>query len=182
MSRVFDLLDFSMPAPLAAAIVIALLQPLYLWLGGRITWLRARNALQFLFSAVGCTVLWIAVVALFPALWPRDYAEAVLSLMALVCGMLVYLEIWGLMSRGYTLGILLTLLNAGRPLTEAEIAARYRGGEGLDWIMRHRLGGMLAARVIVREDDRLVLTPVRGLLTARLYEISIKALGLNRTG
>jgi len=46
--------------------------------------------------------------------------------MALSGGMLIYLEFWGLMSRGYTLGILLTLLDAERPLTETEIASRYR--------------------------------------------------------
>jgi len=96
--------------------------------------------------------------------------------------MLFYLEVWGLLSRGYTIGVLLTLLNADHPLTETEISSQYRGGEGLDWVMRHRLGGLIAAGLVEQQGDRVALTCIRGRAVARLYEVSITVLGLRRTG
>jgi hypothetical protein len=100
--------------------------------------------------------------------------------MALGTGLLFYLNIWGLMSRGYTLGILLTLQRAGRSLSAAEIRRLYRGSESLDWILRHRLGAMLSAGVVERDAELLVLTPVRGVLVARLYLLCAACLGLAR--
>jgi hypothetical protein len=102
--------------------------------------------------------------------------------MALADSMLVYLEIWGLMSRGYTLGIILTLYNAGRLLSEAEVSRSYRGGEGLAWIMCHRVGGLMAAGLVAKRNEDLVLTPLRGRIVAHLYRISIFVLGVRRTG
>jgi len=171
-----------MPGSLAAALAIAVLQPIYLWMAGRVPILKGRNALQFLFSGIACVGLWITAVLLFPVCSPRGYAEATISLMALASSVLVYLELWGLISRGYTIGILLTLLNSVEPLSEREIANQYRGGKGLDWIMEHRLAGMLAAGMVRRDADRLVLTRGRGAGVVKLYEIAIRTLGLQRTG
>ncbi len=86
------------------------------------------------------------------------------------------------MTRGYTLGILLTLLNEDRPLGADEIFTAYRGGEGLGWIMRHRLGGLGAAGLLRKDGNQLILTPGRGMLVVRLYRVCIATLGLRKTG
>jgi hypothetical protein len=117
-----------------------------------------------------------------PLLRPASLAEAIVCLMALGSGILFYLEVWGVLSRGYTLGVLPTILNAGRPRDEIEISSRYRGGEGHDWIMRHCVGGLLSARMLERQRNRLVLTPVRCHIAAWLYQISVITLGLHKTG
>ena len=160
-------LDFSLAPSVAAALAIGLAQPVYLFALARIPLLFGRNALQFLLGALVGLLLWMLFVR----------PISILELMALGLPLLVYLAIWGLMSRGYTLGILLTLHGAGRPLTAAEIRAAYRGGDGLDWILRHRSRAMVAAGVL--QGDRL--TP-RGALVARLHALSVAALGLRRTG
>src|SRR5260370_12756845 len=68
-------------------------------------------------------------------------AELATSFMILASALIVYLEIWALLSRGYTLGLLLTLFRGEHPMSDAQLAASYRQGEGVGWIMRHRLGG-----------------------------------------
>jgi hypothetical protein len=175
-------LDFSCPPALLAAMAIALLQPMYLFPLTRLPTLAGRNALQFLISSIAALVLWAGAIALVPSVRPASFAEGATGVMALGAGALFYLEIWGLMSRGYTLGVLLTIHGAGGALSAAEIRRRYRGGDGLDWIMRHRLGGMVAAGVLQRKEDRLTLTRGRGLLVARLYAASLTALGLKKSG
>ena len=175
-------LDFAMPNALLAALIIGALQPLYLLAITRLPIAAERNAIQFLLSCGATLLLWVLAILVIPALRDSSLPDLALGLMALGGGMLVYLEVWGLMSRGYTLGILLTLYNARAPLTEADISRLYRDGEGLEWIMRHRVGGLIAAGVVERRDDDLVLTAGRGRAVARLYKLSTSALGMRRTG
>lgn len=175
-------MDFSMPASLLWALIVGALQPLVLLAVTRWSRLAGRNALQFLLCTLGMWLLWLVSVAIVPAVRPINAVEAVLCQMVLAGSALFYLEVWGLLSRGYTLSVLLTLLKAGRPLTGAEIASLYRGGDGLDWIMHHRLGGLEAAGLVERQGDRVTLSPFRGMLIARLYAVSIAVLGLHRTG
>src|SRR5262245_14261755 len=137
-------LDFTMPGAVAAAFAVSLSLPGYLFFLARLRSLAGRNALQFLVSLAATIIVWIAVLLLVPAAKPTSAAEVVIGAMVLATAALVYLEIWGLMSRGYTLGLLLTIHQAGRPLSAGELARGYRGGEGLEWIMRHRLAGLEA--------------------------------------
>lgn len=174
--------DFSLPGSLAAALVIGVLQPVFLWLVTRVPALAGRNPVQFLLSAVAMFVAWVVVVVAFAPLRPAGLADVLVGLFALGGAALFYLEVWGLMSRGYTLSILIALLDGDRPLDAEEIARRYRGGDGLDWIMRHRLGGLEKAGMIRTAGDRVVLAVPSGLFIARLYALCIAVLGLRKTG
>lgn len=176
------LLEFDIPGALLAALLAGVPLPLYLLLVTRLPGLAGRNPIQFLLGSVIAFGVWLLAVLVVPAFRPSGIADLAVALMALAGGMLVYLEIWGLLSRGYTLAVLLTLAQAGKPLAPEEISAGYRGGDGLEWIMRHRVAGMIAAGVVERRDTQLVLTPGRGMLVARLYRLSIAVLGLRRTG
>jgi hypothetical protein len=51
----------------------------------------------------------------------------------------------------------------------------------MGWIMRHRLGGLLAAGLVRRQGDRVVLTGV-GALIGILYRAAVATLGLKVTG
>lgn len=174
--------DLTMPGAVFAAIAIGVLQPLYLFAITRLPIIVERNAVQFLINCGVTLLLWMLAIWLVPGLRQSSMAELALGLMALAGSMLVYLEVWGLMSRGYTLGVMLTLHNAEHPLSEAEISRSYRGGEGLEWIMRHRVSGLMAAGLLESRDGQLVLTPGRGRAVAHLYRMSILALGMRRTG
>ena len=47
-------------------------------------------------------------------------------------------------------------------MTDAELAASYRHGEGLGWIMRSRIGGLITERLVRRQGD-LISSPPFGL-------------------
>ena len=91
--------------------------------------------------------------------------------MILASALLVYLEIWALLTTGYAIGLLQTLLHCKRPVTDAELAASYRHG-GLGCIMRSRIGGMISARLVRRQGDLIVLTP-GGAIVAILSRVAM---------
>jgi hypothetical protein len=171
--------DFSISTPVLSALVIGILQPAYLWAATRIPALAGRNALQFALSSATTFVLWASALLVGGEV---EGIDILVGAMILVAGAMVYLEIWALMSRGYTLGMLLTLLATERPLDERELARRYRGGDGLSWIMHHRVGGLIAAGLVRRDGDRLALASAAGLAVAWIYKICVTVLGLRRTG
>ena len=176
------MIDFSMPGPLFAALVLGFLLPIPLWFLTRLSSLRERNPVQFLYAVVLTFGGWFLAVAFVPILASDGLGDWFVGGMALAGAALVYLEIWGLMSRGYTLSVMAVLHEAGRPLTPDEIARNYRGGDGLDWIMRHRLGGLEASGMVNRDEDRVKLQAPGGFFVARLYRLCIQVLGLRRTG
>lgn len=175
-------LDFTMPGALAASLLVSLGFPFVLLFVVRLPRLAGRNALQFLFSTIVAIAVWAIALLLVPAARPNGPAEIVLGAMALGAAILVYLEIWALLSRGYTLGLVITIHQAGRGLSAEELAQGYRRGHGLEWIMRHRLAGLEAAGLVCREADRLVLTPQRGRAVAWGCWAAIWLLGLKATG
>jgi hypothetical protein len=173
-------LDFAAGPAVLASLLAAGLFPVILAVLSRLPGLRDRNALQFLASSVAAIGLWgIALHA--HGGQAATAAELVTSFMILAGALLVYLEAWALLSRGYTLGLLLTLFRGKLPMTDAELSANYRQGQGLGWIMHHRLGGLLSARLVRREGDLVALT-FFGLVIARLYRAAIAFLGLKVTG
>ncbi len=175
-------LDFSLTPPILWALVVGCALPIYLAVIARVPSLAGRNTLQFLCGLLVMLVLWTGLIAFWPGPRPPDVADLCAGLMVLGAGSLFYLEVWGLLSRGYTLGLLLTLYRADRPLTEDELAQGYRGGSGLSWIMRHRLAGLIGAGLVRERGHVLKLTPTLGVAVAWLYKVSIVLLGLRRTG
>jgi hypothetical protein len=175
-------LDFSLSSPLAAALLIGGSMPIVLYAFGHAPGMAARYALRFTLTIVLSLAIWLLVIILMPDARPAGIAEALVALMAIGGFGLLYLEAWALLSRGYTLGLLLTLLKADRPLTPDELAQRYRGGQSLSWIMQHRLEGLVRAGLVRRTGAMLVLTTPRGRVVAWLYKATIVVLGLGRTG
>lgn len=176
------MIDFSMPGPLIAALVFGLFLPIPIWLMTRLPSLRGRNPVQFLYAVIVMFVGWLVIVAIVPIFAANSFEGWLVGGMTLAGAALVYLEIWGLMSRGYTLSVIAALYEAKRPLTPNEIAHNYRGGDGLDWIMQHRLGGLEASGMVSRDEDCIKLQAPGGFLVARLYRLCILVLGLKRTG
>lgn len=170
--------DISVPAAVLLALIHVLLFPVYLWASSFLKLLAERHASRFLAAALASAVGWMA----FAMVMHSTAVDLVTGFCVLGGGMLFYLQVWGLLTRGYTLGILLTLLEADRPMTAAQVSTAYRGGSGLQWIMRHRLEGLVGAGLLHRDADRLVLSGTRGVWVARLYRLCVAVLGLRRTG
>ena len=176
-------LDFSMPPAVLSAVVAVAALPLSLLATSRVPGLSGRTARQFLTGFVLTLGLWIALVIRSTGWQAPAVGDLVVGLMVLAAGSMVLLEVWGLLSRGYTLALLLTLYRAGRPLDDEELARSYRGGQGLAWVMKHRLTGLIAVGLAHEHDGKVALTPLKGVWVARLYRLGLAILGLRlRTG
>src|SRR4030095_2243607 len=115
-------LDFAIPGAVAAAFAVSATLPVYLLAIARLPVLAGRVAVQFLISVVVTLAAWVVVLFLLPSARPTNSGETIVGILVLGTAFLVYLEMWGLMSRGYTLSLLLTLHKAGRPLSATELA------------------------------------------------------------
>lgn len=177
-------ISFGISEPILVAIIIGVLQPVFLWLATRPARLKGHNAIQFLLSSIAVVVAYTAYAAYTAAAENAALAvDLAIGVLLLICGNLLLLEFWALLSRGYTLGLLLTLKRAGpEGLTSEEMASNYRGGDSVDWIMRHRLEGLIGAKLVMREGDRLTLSSSLGVPVTLLYRASIAILGLRRSG
>jgi hypothetical protein len=175
------MIDFTMTCPTLLALILGAAMPVYLWLVARVPGLAGRNALQFLITFLFMLAAWVGLVWFILTGASPGIAEVIISMCILGTAALFYLEVWALLSRGYTLGLLLTLFMSVKPLTENELASAYRGGDGLDWIMEHRLSGLAAAKLVTIGNGVIALTP-SGALIAHLYRITVTILGLRKTG
>ncbi len=173
-------IDTSMPWPVAHSLGHAVTFPLWLALTAKLPLMRERHALRFFCSAVISLIAWAASLILYSE--TNDILDLLTGLMVMGGFMVFYLQVWGLITRGYTIGILLTLFKSGRPLTDREIFDGYRDGDGLNWIMRHRIGDLSAAGFVLLQGDTLILASRRGVLVARLQRLCVSILGLRRTG
>jgi hypothetical protein len=173
-------IDLTLPAFAALCLAAALAFPVVLMVFARVPLLRARNAWQFALS-VGALAVGLGAAAWWWGGATTRTEDIVVGLMLLGAGLLVELEVWALLSRGYTLGLLLTLLEAKGRLDERRLAQSYRGGAGLGWIMEHRLAGLEGARLIRAEDGMMRLT-AGGYLVGCLHRMAVRALGIARSG
>jgi hypothetical protein len=78
--------------------------------------------------------------------------------------------------------MLLTLYRASGPLDELSLAKNYRTGEGLGWIMKHRLQGLERTGLVTIDHGRIRLTAVLGVPAAGLYLMTRRILGLRQSG
>ena len=176
------MLDFSITPPLIAAFAFAALNPVWLAALARLPALRGRKPLQILLSTSLSFAGWAVFLFWLAQFEPIKGIDLLLGFMAMATATLVYLEIWALLSRGYTLSLLLALLRAESPMPPEKLAAVYRRGEGLSWVFRHRLSGLVKARLIARGNGTLVLKAPLGVLVAVAYKGCIAFLDLKRTG
>lgn len=172
-------IDFSMDYSIQITLVACLFFPFLLMILARIPKFTGRNAAQFFLSFIMTTLGWIIALGLLITKNSSGFGWASFFLYGAL--MLIYLEIWGLLSRGYTIGLLLTFYKAKKSLTAEELANLYRGGHGLDWLIKHRFAGLISTKLIKLHDNKVTLT-IRGRIVAFLYKLSVLFLGLRYSG
>jgi hypothetical protein len=176
-------MEFSIPPEMLYPLALGAAFPLSLLLVSRLHGLKSRNAIRFIVAFAITLTAWFAGSLLLSGRFrPDTWGDWLLSLAIVVSFLLFHLEIWALLSRGYTLGLLVVLLDAGAPTPESILARRYRGGEGLRWVMHHRVSGLEGAQLVRRLDNRLILTYPFGSLIAIVYSVLVGLLGLRKTG
>ena len=175
------MIDFSISPAMLSAFIAGLGIPLLLAGLSRLALLQRRNALQFLLAAFTALLLWsvyLLAAGFFDFSLSRE--DVLVGIAILISMILLFLEAWALLSRGYTLGLLLTLLERG-PLSVSQLASSYRSGDGLEWVMKHRLEGLSGAGLVRLCDGTIKLTAA-GVPVVLLYRFCIRVFGLTKTG
>src|SRR5215471_5333115 len=95
-------LEFTIAGAVMAAFIVSAALPLCLFIVARSPALAGRNAVQFLVSALIAIATWASALLFVPAARPAGFGEIAIGAMVIGSAVLVYLEIWGLLSRGYT--------------------------------------------------------------------------------
>lgn len=120
---------------------------------------------------------------------PAGFVEPAASL-ELAFGLWLYaatfmggtLQLYNIADRGFSLRILIDLVEAGVPArTGDEIRRGYSAGRGIEWMLDKRLQGMLENGFIAQRGPRYVLTE-RGRRTARTYRRLKRFLQLGEGG
>jgi hypothetical protein len=80
-----------------------------------------------------------------------------------------WLQLYNLANRGYSLRMLIDLLDAPQcSMTAEEMVTRYAQGRGLRWMYDTRLDGLLQTQLVSANGDTIALTS-RGRSTARAF-------------
>lgn len=174
-------IDFSYDTSIVITLMACLCFPIILWLITRITVFKNRNAFQFFITTLILSVTWLSSLYITHFFSHFDITLFFTNIFILLSALLVYLEIWGILSRGYTLGLLLTFYKSQQPLTVVDLSNAYRNGQGLNWLIEHRLGGLIAANMIRKNENSIQLTK-KGSFVTWLYQLFIRFFGLRYTG
>ncbi len=97
---------------------------------------------------------------------------AILSGLLLLLSILIFiLGLWGLLTRGYSVALLVTLYSLGGKATITELEKKYSGGRGLKWLTTKRLNGLSNAKMIKIEKCKITIRKPLGLLLIKIYKI-----------
>jgi hypothetical protein len=100
---------------------------------------------------------------------PRGWLDGAFGLVvhaALFAG--GWLQLYNLAERGFSLRILIDVLEARRALTSEQVAASYGGGRGPAWMREKRIEGLVQTGLAQWDRGRLRATR-KGQHTARLF-------------
>jgi hypothetical protein len=168
------LIDFVPSVPVALALGSCALLPLALLVLSH--WPLKVTALgrRFALAALAMWTAWIAgMIACVP-----DVVDAVTGCLLLATATLAGFTLWTLIAWGFTLSMLLTLHRAGQPLKTDEWVAAYTRGKRLDAFALDRLGVLFKLGLAEMRDGKVVMTPGRGLLFARVAVLLRKLFGI----
>lgn len=95
----------------------------------------------------------------------------ILAGLLLLLSILIFtLGLWGLLTRGYSVALLVTLHSLGGNATIAELEKTYSGGRGLKWLTVKRLNGLSNAKIIKIEESQITIRKPLGPLLIKLYK------------
>jgi len=97
-----------------------------------------------------------------------------MALSVIIC--LVYMELFSMLCRGFSLAIVSVLYDNG-PMKTEEICALYGGGRGMAWMIEKRIDSIEKMGLVRRRSGRLRVHSLAGVLigrSARFYKELIK--------
>jgi hypothetical protein len=144
-------------------------------------WLPLAAAQRF--NATGSIVLgsYLAVV-----LWwgsqSSDVISALAGLALIASALIITLGIWGLLTRGYSVAVVVALARRGGRASLVELAHASSGGRGLRWLTEKRLRGLQSFGIVAVSERWVTVTPGMGGTALQAYRIFRRCFPLREYG
>ena len=168
------LIDFVPSLPVAFSLGSCALLPLALLVLSHWPLKVTAPGQRFVLAAVAMWTAWLAAMIVCVP----DLVDAVTGGLLLATTTLACFTLWTLIAWGFTLSMLLTLHRAGRPLQMDDWVAAYTRGKSLEAFALDRLGVLFKLGLAKMRDGKVVMTPGRGRVIARLAVLLRKLFGL----
>jgi len=171
------------PPPVLAAVLALLLLPAALVALGHGAWRIDRLGVRFRLAAGAGALLWIALTGFWGGFgpgWGTRWGDLAAGLLILATGIWAAFCAWSLLAWSFTISMLITLVDAERPLDAEAWIGGFAGSRGLDAFMHDRLALLFALGVARRAGNVVTVTSPRGLLVARIANCTARMFGLGR--
>jgi len=149
-------MSFGWPAPeVEWAMLLGIAAPFVLLIS---RWLPLDVARRFGVTAIAVIAAYILICLRAPLTEAR-IVPIVTGAALIVAALVFVLGVWGVLTRGYSVALLITLERSLGKMSVGDLEAGYSGGRGLRWLADKRLGGLKAARVVEIVDGDVLITP-----------------------
>lgn len=131
-------------------------------------WLLTNVSMRFLVSALATVGCYTIAMMFFIA--GTNCTVQMAAGFALVIAVLIFiLGFWGLLTRGYSVAILIALAEIGDNARIELVYSHYGRGKGLRWFMEKRLKGLLSFGATDEREDYVCVTPTIGAIIYLFY-------------
>jgi len=151
----------------AVAICLSAALPLLLLAVARATSVRGAGR-TFRIGVSLATALFVLASLVLPG--ERHFDDVLAGALLLATGILLSYVFWSLLAWGFTLTLLTSLVQAGRPMTSDEWATAYMRGGNLGTFARNRLKLLLGSGMVASSDGKLVAT-AKGTMVAGIVRL-----------
>lgn len=164
-----------LPGPVqTAAICLGVALPLLLLGYARIAALRGAGR-RFRLGCISVLVLFVIACAMLPG--PRQVDDVVGGILLLATAMMLCYIVFSLLAWGFTLTLLTSLVQAGRPLTLDQWAAAYMQGGDLGSFAHNRLKLLVGSGMVRTTEGKLAPTS-KGFAVAQIVKLIRLSTGL----
>ena len=170
---------FIPPPALLAALMGALVLPVLLIALSHPPFKVERPGWRFRLAVLGMTAVWLMLLGLLPGVKP--VLEILCGALILPTAVLVGFSFWSLLAHGFTISMLLSLAEAGTPLTLEGWMGAY-GGAGLQAFARDRMQVLFGLGMVVATPDGLVQATRRGVVTGRVAAVGLALFNIDPQG
>ena len=172
------------PYPIVLAILANLLLPIVLVLTRYLPGIADDASRRYAASCLVTAIAWIGLATMTgkPIQPDMAYQQLFNGLLVLLSGFVVTLGLWGLLTRGCSVSILLALTEVGPESSATALGGAYSGGRGLRWLTDKRLNSLAGAGFVDLRGSSVRVTRPLGASAAVLCVLLARTLGLKSAG
>ncbi len=178
-------LDVLLPPPaVAIALIVGLAFPLWLFMTRFIPVVAGDVSRRYLAACALAFAVWSTAVFLLgpPLTSDQALSGTVNGALVLLSGFVFFLGLWGLLTRGCSVSILIAHRRLQGRASAANLGAAYSANRGLRWLADKRINSLVHAGLAIRAGGVLRIARPKGTLAAFATELLLRIIGLKTFG